>query len=206
MKNIDPQVANICRTHTAMQDLTFQQVAKIARRADRQTPDVQPPQVAIRRSVHAVSATMQGVSNEGNPSPKTQSLSIQAIREAVKEELARERTSKQQEVEDTIGQLKRELSTLQVLQVQQDARADSRGPPPNKSRERGGGGGDRSARTQPANNRVRLLPEGICSKCGSSDHLKCAWKDACTYCRQVGHNEVVCFRRIRDQGPRTEAK
>jgi hypothetical protein len=155
VKNIDPQVANICRTHTAMQDLTFQQVAKIARRADRQTPDVQPPQVAIRRSVHAVSTTMQGVSDEGNPSPKTQSLSIQAIREAVKEELARERTSKQQEVEDTIGQLKRELSTLQVLQVQQDARADSRGPPPNKSRERGGGGGDRSARTQPTNDRVR---------------------------------------------------
>jgi hypothetical protein len=207
VKNIDPQVASICRTHTAMQDLTFQQVAKIARRADRQTPDVQPPQVAIRRSVHAVSTRMQGVSNEddGNTATVTQPSSILAIKEALRNELTRELTSKQQEVDETIGLLKRKVDNLQVLQVQHDIRSDNRGPPPNRGRGRGGRGGDRPTRIQPANDRVRL-PEGMCQRCGSKDHPKCVWKEPCDYCKRVGHKDVVCYQRIREQGSRTEAK
>jgi len=207
VKNIDPQVASICRTHTAMQDLTFQQVAKIARRADRQTPDVQPPQIAIRRSVHAVSTRMQGVSDEGggNAATVAQPSTIHAIKEALRDELTRELTSKQQEVEETVGLLKRKVDNLQVRQVQHDARPDNRGPPSNRGRGRGGRGGDRPARSQSTGDRVRL-PEGVCLKCGSLDHVKCVWKEPCEYCKMIGHKDVVCYRRIREQGSRTEAK
>ena len=126
VKNIEPQVANICRTHTARQDLTFQEVAKIARRADRQTPDMQPPQVALKRSVHAISTRVHELAEggDGSTSPKLPSMSIHAIKEAVRKDLSREMASKQQEVEETVGLLKRKLDNLQVLQVQHDTRSD----------------------------------------------------------------------------------
>jgi hypothetical protein len=132
-------------------------------------------------------------------------MSIHAIKEAVRKDLSREMASKQQEVEETVGLLKRKLDNLQVLQVQHDTRSDNRGPPPNRGRGRGGRGGDRSTRGQSSNDRVRL-PEGVCSKCGSKDHVKCVWREPCDYCKQVGHKDVVCYRRIRDEGSRTGAK
>jgi hypothetical protein len=66
----------------------------------------------------------------------------------------------------------------------------------------GRGGGDRG---QSTSDRVRL-PDGVCLKCGSKDHVKYVWKEQCEYCKQVGHKDAVCYRRIREQGSLTEAK
>jgi hypothetical protein len=175
VKNIEPQLANICRTHTARQDLTFQEVAKIARRADRMTPDTQSLQVALRKSVHAVSMRTQEVSNnvEGGMTPQISATTIQAIKEAVKRDLAREMATKQLEVEDTL--LKRKSDTIrQSLETQ-----------PPKS----------------AINRVQL-PQGVCVRCGSKDHKRCGWNELCDYCKRRGHKDVVCFRRLRDRESR----
>jgi hypothetical protein len=225
VKNIEPHLAEKCRTHTALRDLSFQEVVTVARRAVRQSTEVQQPQVALKRTIHAVSARPNDWSGEVDGATPTEERTflIQAITESVRKQLVQELTPKQQHLEDTVGQLKRELDSRQVMQVQQEVRdnghnppprsdsrgpppgADRRGPPPNRGRGRGAGNRERPTRTQSYDDRVRLPPD-ICSKCGSREHLRCAWKEVCTYCQQMGHKEVVCFKRIRDQGARIEPK
>jgi len=124
VKNIDPEVANICRTHTAKEDLTFQEIARIARRADRQAPDTRPPQVAVKKAVHTVAAvsretpedtddTSAGMSSATDVSVK----SINAIKDALSRDLRREMATRQLEFDETIGSLKRKLDHMQVMGI-----------------------------------------------------------------------------------------
>ena len=139
------------------------------------TPETQSLQVALRKSVHAVSMRTQEVSNnvEDGMTPQISAMTIQAIKEAVKRDLAREMATKQLEVEDTL--LKRKSDTIrQSLETQ-----------PPKS----------------AINRVQL-PQGVCVRCGSKDHKRCGWNELCDYCKRRGHKDVVCFRRLRDRESR----
>ena len=195
VKNIDPEVANICRTHTAKEDLTFQEVARIARRADRQAPDARPPQVAVKKTVHTVAAvsreapedtddTSAGMSSATDVSVK----SINAIKDALSRDLRREMATRQLEFDETIGSLKRKLDHMQVMQVQQEPKRRDRKPIPPRPRERGSS--------------VRL-PDGVCTRCGSKDHQRCVWKDPCDYCKRPGHKDVVCFKKLRDQESRS---
>jgi hypothetical protein len=195
VKNIDPEVANICRTHTAKEDLTFQEVARIARRADRQAPDARPPQVAVKKTVHTVAAvsreapedtddTSAGMSSATDVSVK----SINAIKDALSRDLRREMATRQLEFDETIGSLKRKLDHMQVMQVQQEPKRRDRKPIPPRPRERGSS--------------VRL-PDGVCTRCGSKDHQRCVWKDPCDYCKRPGHKDVVCFKKLRDQQSRS---
>jgi hypothetical protein len=84
--------------------------------------------------------------------------------------------TRQLEFDETIGSLKRKLDHMQVMQVQQEPKRRDRRPSPTRDRNRVG--------------RIRL-PDGICIRCGSKDHPKCTWKDACEYCKQPGHKDVV---------------
>jgi len=115
-KNITPHVADACLLYVAQQDRTFGDVARYARRVDRITPDMRTPQAALNRTAYASSTS---TNNRSGTLPAEQTLSIQAITETVRKQLTQEMASKQH-LEDTARQLKRELSTLQVLQVQQD--------------------------------------------------------------------------------------
>jgi hypothetical protein len=193
VKNIDPEVANICRTHTAKEDLTFQQVARIARRAERQTPDVRTPQMAIKK-VHAVSVSSRDTPDDTDDTSTTDvsSKSIRAIQDALSRDLKREMATRQLELDETIGSLKRKLDNMQVMQVQQEPpRRRDRGPPTTKGKERTG---------------TVKLPEGVCTRCGAADHQKCVWKEPCEYCKRPGHKDVVCYKRLREQESRNPKK
>ena len=193
VKNIDPEVANICRTHTAKEDLTFQEIARIARRADRQAPDTLPPQMAVKKVTHTIAAVSRETPEDTDDTSTTDVSvkSINAIKDALSRDFRREMATRQLEFDETIGSLKRKLDHMQVMQVQQEPKRRDRKPTPPRSRERGG--------------RPRL-PEGVCSRCGSKDHQKCAWKEPCEYCKRPGHSEVVCFKKLRDQDSRGSKK
>jgi len=175
---------------------TFQEIAEIARGADSQTPYTQQSQVPLKKTVHAISTRKNDWSEDvdGGTLPAERTLSIQAITETVRKQLAQEMASIQH-LEDTVRQLKWDLSNFQVLQ---DTRSDNHGPPINR-------GGERPTRSQPSGDRVRL-PHGVCSKCGSKDHLKCAWREPCEHCGRPGHKSEVCFTRLREQQSRTGTK
>jgi hypothetical protein len=195
IKNIEPHLAERCRTHTALRDLSFEEVVTIARRAVRQSTEAQQPQVALKRTVHAVSARPNDWLGEVNgvTLPEERPLSIQAITESVRKQLAQEMASKQH-LEDTVGQLKREWSTFQVLQGQQDAKADIRGPPPQGLIKHG---------AQPPK-----LPAGICHRCGAQGHMakECTWAGRCGYCGRERHQAPVCYERIRAEARAAEAQ
>jgi len=120
VKNIEPHLADRCRMHTSLRDLSFEEVVTVARRAGRQAAEVQQPQVTLNKTEHAIPTKTSYWSGEvDGGTPEGRTLSIQAIADTVRKQLAQEMASKQH-LEDTVEQLKRELSTLQVLQVQQD--------------------------------------------------------------------------------------
>jgi len=209
-KNITPHIADACLVFVAQQDRTFEEVAKYARRLDRVTPDLHTPQVAFRRAVHVVSSKTSEVHEGDNSSehPQAPAFSILAVREALKKEIVNELASKHQDVAESMGALKRKVDSIHVMQLQQEAKADSRtpnnrGPPSNRGRGRGNRYTDRRERTSPQP-RV-TLPDGICPKCGSKDHAICRWDENCNYCKRKGHKEEVCFMKMRDT-PRTETK
>jgi hypothetical protein len=211
-KNITPHVADACLVYVAQQDRTFEEVARYARRLDRVTPDLHTPQVAFRRAVHVVSTKTPEGHEDDNSSEQAQtpSFSILAVREALKKEIVNELASKHQDVAESMGALKRKVDSLQVMQLQQEAKIDFR-PPNNReasfSRGRGRGGrySDRRERAPPSNPRMPL-PEGICPKCGSKEHARCRYDEPCNYCHRKGHKEEVCFKKMRDAQPRTETK
>ena len=193
VKNIDPEVANVCRTHTAKEDLTFQEVARIARRADRQAPDARTPQVAIKKVVHTVAAVARDIPEDTDDTTTTDvsTRSINAIKDALSRDLRREMATRQLEFDETIGSLKRKLDHMQVMQVQHEPKRRDRKPSPVRNRNRVGG--------------IRL-PDGVCIRCGSKDHARCTWKEACEYCKRPGHKDVVCFAKLRDQESRPNKK
>jgi hypothetical protein len=193
IKNIDPQIANVCKLHMATRDRSFLALAKMARRADGRAMESQLPQIAIKRTVHAVSSRMPEVPMdvEDVTSPR---ISIQAIKEAVK-----------REVDESLDAFKRTLESRQVRQVQQEPRRDRRELPSNRGRGRGPRDGDRPGRGRTSEERVKL-PDGICIRCGSTEHTRCAWKEECAYCHLVGHKDVVCYKRLREEAARTGTK
>jgi len=208
-KNITPHIADACLVFVAQQDRTFEDVAKYARRLDRVIPDLHAPQVAFRRAVHMVSSKSPEVreDEDGNEHPQAPTFNILAVREALKKEIVSELTSKHQDVAESMSALKRKVDSIQVMQLQQEAKADfrhpnNRGPPPNRGR---GRGRYVDRRDRPQQQPRPSLPEGICPKCGSREHAICHVDENCNYCRRKGHKEEVCFMKMRDV-PRTDVK
>jgi len=134
MENIEPTVASVVHgVGAGRAKLSWEEAAKIARRAERPGREMRPLQTAVRRTVNAIEMKPEEGGNTGPPAApipdptrdaqittEFQIKAVQMAKEAVAVDVRREIARKGIEVDDEIRLVKRKLDELRM---NQDSRA-----------------------------------------------------------------------------------